>query len=216
MLNTHSLSGRTTGTWSTEKRLNPHLSRWALFFVRFDFTLSYRLGSKNVKADVLSQVHDTEDRREKVTPVIPLFRIVAPVVWNVDPDIRRALRQEPSPAHCPEGRIYVPSDVRDRLLTWAHTAPVSGHLVKLVLLTISPPSTGGPPWPGTSRFTSLPDPPAHRARHLNTSPMANSTRCRFHNDPGPISSWTLSQTFPPRRSTPPSWSLWTGFPKPVV
>ncbi|CAB1337883.1 unnamed protein product [Coregonus sp. 'balchen'] len=38
-----------------------------------------------------------------VTPIIPLSRIVAPVLWNVDADIRRALRQEPSPAHCPEG-----------------------------------------------------------------------------------------------------------------
>jgi hypothetical protein len=69
----------------------------------------------------------TEDQREEVTPIIPLSRIVAPVVWNVDVDICRALRQEPLPAHCSEGHTYVPSDVRDHLLAWAHTAPVSGH-----------------------------------------------------------------------------------------
>ena len=40
-------------------RLNPHQARWALFFTRFDFTLSYRLGSNNVKADALFRVHDT-------------------------------------------------------------------------------------------------------------------------------------------------------------
>lgn len=31
------------------KRLNPRQSRWALFFSTFDFTLSYRPGSKNFR-----------------------------------------------------------------------------------------------------------------------------------------------------------------------
>ncbi|KAK3508883.1 hypothetical protein QTP70_012515 [Hemibagrus guttatus] len=31
------------------KRLNPRQARWALFFTRFNFTLSYRPGSKNIK-----------------------------------------------------------------------------------------------------------------------------------------------------------------------
>lgn len=35
------------------KRLNPRQARWALFFARFQFTLSYRPGSKNVMADAL-------------------------------------------------------------------------------------------------------------------------------------------------------------------
>jgi hypothetical protein len=69
------------------KRLNTCQSRWALFFTRFDFTLSYRLGSNNVKADALFWVHDTKGWREKVTPIIPLSCIVALVVWNVDTDI---------------------------------------------------------------------------------------------------------------------------------
>ena len=33
------------------RRLNPRQARWALFFTRFDFTLSFRPGSKNIKAD---------------------------------------------------------------------------------------------------------------------------------------------------------------------
>ncbi|KAK3527107.1 hypothetical protein QTP86_010887, partial [Hemibagrus guttatus] len=36
------------------KRLNPRQARWALFFTRFNFTIYYRPGSKNVKADALS------------------------------------------------------------------------------------------------------------------------------------------------------------------
>ncbi len=33
------------------KRLNPRQARWALFFTRFRFKISYRPGSKNIKAD---------------------------------------------------------------------------------------------------------------------------------------------------------------------
>jgi hypothetical protein len=36
------------------RRLNPRQARWAMFFTRFVFTLSYRPGSQNVKADTLS------------------------------------------------------------------------------------------------------------------------------------------------------------------
>ncbi|KAL0187602.1 hypothetical protein M9458_014701, partial [Cirrhinus mrigala] len=37
------------------KRLNPRQARWALFFTRFDFKVTYRPGSKNIKADALSR-----------------------------------------------------------------------------------------------------------------------------------------------------------------
>ena len=37
------------------KRLNSRQARWALFFGRFDFTITYRPGSKNVKPDALSR-----------------------------------------------------------------------------------------------------------------------------------------------------------------
>ncbi|XP_016115469.1 tripartite motif-containing protein 16-like [Sinocyclocheilus grahami] len=56
------------------KRLNSRQARWALFFGRFDFTLSYRPGSKNIKPDALSRVFELSDRlstperkRHKVT-----------------------------------------------------------------------------------------------------------------------------------------------------
>jgi len=37
------------------KRLNPRQARWSLFFTRFQFTVTYRPGSKNSKADALSR-----------------------------------------------------------------------------------------------------------------------------------------------------------------
>jgi hypothetical protein len=50
------------------------------------------------------------------------------VVWELDTDIERVLRAEPTPSpQCPAGRLYVPSAVRDHLIYWAHTSPSSGH-----------------------------------------------------------------------------------------
>ncbi|KAF7642148.1 hypothetical protein LDENG_00263700 [Lucifuga dentata] len=41
----------------TAKRLNSRQARWALFFGRFNFTISYQPGSKNGKPDALSRAH---------------------------------------------------------------------------------------------------------------------------------------------------------------
>ncbi|XP_041430600.1 uncharacterized protein LOC121397614 [Xenopus laevis] len=38
------------------KRLRPRQARWALFFMRFNFHLTYRPGTKNTKADALSRM----------------------------------------------------------------------------------------------------------------------------------------------------------------
>ena len=47
------------------RRLNPRQAQWALFFTRFDFSLSYRPGSKNVQADALSRLHEVEASTEE-------------------------------------------------------------------------------------------------------------------------------------------------------
>uniref|UniRef100_A0A8K9WXI5 Gypsy retrotransposon integrase-like protein 1 n=1 Tax=Oncorhynchus mykiss TaxID=8022 RepID=A0A8K9WXI5_ONCMY len=109
------------------KRLNPRQARWAMFFTRFRFTLSYRPGSQNTKADALSRLYDTEERPVEPTPIISPSCLVAPVVWEVDAEIEEASRSEPAPPNCPVGTQYVPRGVRDKLIRWAHTLPSSGH-----------------------------------------------------------------------------------------
>ena len=42
----------------TMKRRNSRQARWALFFTRFNFILTYRPGSKNIKPDALSRVFE--------------------------------------------------------------------------------------------------------------------------------------------------------------
>ncbi|KAM9740435.1 uncharacterized protein ACNS7B_011878 isoform 2-T2 [Menidia menidia] len=49
----------------TARRLNPRQARWALFFGRFNFSLSYRPGSKNVKPDALSRIFEKEEDHDR-------------------------------------------------------------------------------------------------------------------------------------------------------
>ncbi|XP_064781911.1 alpha-1-antitrypsin-like protein CM55-MS [Oncorhynchus masou masou] len=61
--------------------------------------------SQNVKADALSRLYDTEEGSTEPAPILPASKLVAPVVWEVDLDIERALRVEPAPPQCPEGAL---------------------------------------------------------------------------------------------------------------
>jgi hypothetical protein len=107
--------------------LNPPQARWAMFFTRFRFPISYRPGSQNTKADALSRLYDIEKRSIEPTPILPPSCLIAPVVWEMDAEIERTSQLEPAPPQCPAGAQYVPRGVRDRLFHWAHTLPSSGH-----------------------------------------------------------------------------------------
>ncbi|KAK3518249.1 hypothetical protein QTP70_034616 [Hemibagrus guttatus] len=61
------------------KRLNPRQARWSLFFNRFQFILSYRPGSKNLKPDALSRGNTVimviVDRFSKAARFVPLPKL---------------------------------------------------------------------------------------------------------------------------------------------
>ncbi|XP_031679718.1 uncharacterized protein LOC116374078 [Oncorhynchus kisutch] len=92
----------------TARRLNLCQARWALFFTRLDFMLTYHPGSKNIKADALCHIYDSGEAPVQRAPIIPTSRVVGPVVWDVDVDIRQALAREPAARNCPPARIYSP------------------------------------------------------------------------------------------------------------
>lgn len=54
------------------KHLNARQTRWALFFNRFNFTLAYRPGTKNCKADALCSQHDTTEDNPPPDLILPL------------------------------------------------------------------------------------------------------------------------------------------------
>ncbi|CAM4706099.1 unnamed protein product [Leuciscus chuanchicus] len=109
------------------KRLNPRQARWALFFTRFNFTVTYRPGSKNLKADALSRLYQPESSTEINETILPPTMIVSPIQWNIDELIADATVTEPAPPGGPEGKIFVPTTLRLPLMDSVHTSPGSGH-----------------------------------------------------------------------------------------
>ncbi len=108
------------------KRLNPRQARWALFFTRFQFTITYRPGDKNIKADSLSRLHAPEEPSTP-EPILPPAMLVSPIQWALEEQIRVATLSEPAPPGGPEGKTYVPTTLRSTLLGSLHASPGSGH-----------------------------------------------------------------------------------------
>uniref|UniRef100_A0A8C1TGE2 Gypsy retrotransposon integrase-like protein 1 n=1 Tax=Cyprinus carpio TaxID=7962 RepID=A0A8C1TGE2_CYPCA len=111
----------------TAKRLNSRQARWALFFGRFEFTLSYRPGSKNVKPDSLSRLFDPSAR--PVTPecILPEKLVVSALVWEVESKVKTALQGVTPPSGCPPNRLFVPEELRSEVIQWGHCSNVACH-----------------------------------------------------------------------------------------
>ncbi|KAK3515116.1 hypothetical protein QTP70_007023 [Hemibagrus guttatus] len=102
------------------KCLNPRQARWALFFTRFQFTVSYRPGSKNGKADALSQQSEGAGDSGQLDLILPAAALLAPVRWDLVDEIRRAHADETPPAGCPPRRLFVPQQFRPQVMQWVH------------------------------------------------------------------------------------------------
>ncbi|KAI2650571.1 Transposon Tf2-9 polyprotein [Labeo rohita] len=109
------------------KRLNPRQARWALFFTRFNFTVTYRPGTKNTKADSLSRMTESTDQPNTEETIIPENLLVAPVQWDIITEINLTNEQHPPPPECPPQLTYVPETHREQLLQQVHSTPSSGH-----------------------------------------------------------------------------------------
>lgn len=119
------------------KRLNSRQARWALFFNRFNFTLSFRPGSKNGKPDVLSRLHDPEPMAKDPEPILPLNRVVGAVTWPIEAQVKRASGESPKPSGCPSDRLFVPISMRSQVIHWAHTSLLTCHPgVKRTVFTV--------------------------------------------------------------------------------
>uniref|UniRef100_A0A8C8DF58 Gypsy retrotransposon integrase-like protein 1 n=1 Tax=Oryzias sinensis TaxID=183150 RepID=A0A8C8DF58_9TELE len=108
-------------------RLNPRQARWALFFSRFNFTVSFRPGSRNVKPDALSRLHSPEEPETSSSPILPPSCVLASLSWEIETAIQQALATDPDPGGGPPNRQYVPASVRSRVLTWVHASRFSCH-----------------------------------------------------------------------------------------
>ncbi|KAL0151330.1 hypothetical protein M9458_053324 [Cirrhinus mrigala] len=109
------------------KRLNARQARWSMFFTRFRFHITYQSGHKNIKADALSRMHSSDPVDESSEPILPPSIFLAPIVWQLDDQIRHPTLEEPALPGGPAGSTYVPTSLRLPLLDSAHTSPGSGH-----------------------------------------------------------------------------------------
>ena len=132
----------------TAKLLNPRQARWSLFFIRFPFSLSYRLGSKNVKPDALSHLHSPSQSSEVPTTVLPAKTLVTAIHLHFGEGFgghhcsrqlpgRTALRAWSSPVQ----GSYVGPFFSTRLSPWGppHPGPPGSPL----LVAVSPPRHNG-------------------------------------------------------------------------
>ena len=108
------------------KRLNPRQARWALFFTRFHFTISYRPGSKNVKADALSRCHAPETISEEPEPILPEGLLVSPITWSAE-TIPSSNASANTPPGSPPDRQYITRTRHTPLIHAAHTSLGTGH-----------------------------------------------------------------------------------------
>ncbi|KAK3526339.1 hypothetical protein QTP70_024273 [Hemibagrus guttatus] len=109
------------------KHLNPRQARWALFFTRFLFTMTYHPGSKNGKVDALSRQFEAASEPVQPDLILPATAILAPVQWNLVEEIWRAHADEPPPTGCLPTKVFVPQQFRLQVMQWVHEAPSSGH-----------------------------------------------------------------------------------------
>ncbi|KAL2078839.1 hypothetical protein ACEWY4_024583 [Coilia grayii] len=110
------------------KRLNPRQARWSLFFSRFNFSLSFRPGTRNIKPDALSRRYQKdEDCLQGPAPIIPESRVVAALSWDIEREVQQALRDQPGPSACPADRLYVPDALRSQVLQWGHDSLLACH-----------------------------------------------------------------------------------------
>ncbi|KAK3510723.1 hypothetical protein QTP70_015981 [Hemibagrus guttatus] len=108
------------------KRLNPRQARWALFFTRFNCTISYRPGSKNTKADALSRIFAPEESPETPEPILPENLFVSPITWSEE-TLPPTSTSTYTPPGCPPGSQYIPRARRTALIHSAHTSLGTGH-----------------------------------------------------------------------------------------
>ncbi|KAK3519811.1 hypothetical protein QTP70_006485 [Hemibagrus guttatus] len=124
------------------KCLNPRQARWALFFTRFNFCVTFSPGNKNTKADALSRIHSTDPMPEEPEPILPPDLFVCPITWSLDDDIRAATEEEPAPPGGPDGRQRTHSLLKERYwwpnmaedVPWSPPHVVYQRACKLILL----------------------------------------------------------------------------------
>ena len=118
----------------TAKRLNSLQARWCLLFSRFNFTLSFRPGSKNGTPDALSHNFPASSSLDEPRNILPGHCIVGAVQWDIESLVRSAQPDNAAPSQCPVNRLFVPVSLRSQVLQWGHPSHLPPQASPLAVL----------------------------------------------------------------------------------
>lgn len=104
------------------KRPNARQAWWTLFV----FSLHYWAGSRNTKADVLSQRYCSATSPDNQGTILPPSCFINTLTWEMSELIGNSLPHH-VPEKCPAEHTFVPPCLQARLITWALTIPSMGH-----------------------------------------------------------------------------------------
>lgn len=120
----------------TAKRLKPRQARWALFFSRFQFHITYRPGSRNTKPDALSRMFPDSGRPVHPDTILPsgnflllqedLLSRIKQASANWTPSSGEEVRTQDG-LFWHKGKIVVPEDLRVAVLELCHDHKMAGH-----------------------------------------------------------------------------------------
>lgn len=111
-------------------------AQWSLFFNCFNFPLTFKPGSKNVKPDTLSCQFLPPDVLEIEKNIVPPARVVGTLTWNIEGRSVRLKKLNLTWAKDPLG-LYVPSIIRSKVLTWLHSSKLSFHTGSSHMLSLA-------------------------------------------------------------------------------
>ena len=109
------------------RRLNSRQARWALFLGRFNFTLTFRPGTRNIKPDALSRQFSSPVEDAVGNTILPSSCVVGAAGWEIEGVVQGAQKDQPVPHGCPPKRLFVPPSARSPVLQWGHSSRISCH-----------------------------------------------------------------------------------------
>ncbi|KAK3573629.1 hypothetical protein QTP86_029978 [Hemibagrus guttatus] len=112
----------------TAKRLNPRQARWALFFGRFRYSLSYRPGSTNSKPDALSHQFTPTEEEPIAERLLPSSVVIRALHLDIERRVQQAITNQLIPERCPEGKLFIPAPLRSQVLQLCHNSRLFCHL----------------------------------------------------------------------------------------
>lgn len=97
-----------------------------MFFSCFNFTITYRPDSKNVKPDSLSRLFCTTQVPHEST-ILPVGCVVGAVYWAVESQVIKTPQNCNSPKGIPAKRQFVVPELREKVILLVHHSVISCH-----------------------------------------------------------------------------------------